>query len=546
MAKRRAEITFLAFFLIWAERQRWAVPDIHIRACHWLQHRGDLAVLRCFRGFGKSTLLAVYNAWRYHRDPTYRILHQSESDPTAYKTSRDTKQVLMTHPLTRGMLREGEIESWWVKGATDARNASMYAKGILSNVTSARADECQNDDVEVPRNIQTAEAREKLRYRLGEQTHILVPGGRQLYIGTPHTHDSLYDEQERMGADCLTIRMFQHEHRIEAATGTRYELPFVPEMVFSGIGEPAKVLHPGKDYTMQGRVIVFRKAPAALVDFYAGSAWPERFTPAEMQKRRRKTRTINEWDSQYQLHSKPITDTRLDPDRLVPYDVEPMIRKANGETVMMLGNARIVAAAFRWDPASGKLTSDVSAVAVVLQDEDGRRYVHRISRLLGDVAEFDEGGKVITGGQVLGLCALVREFMLPRITIETNGIGKFSPAIVKAALKQQGLTNVGVKEEPAVINKNRRILESLEPLLLSDGQLWAHTSVLDGPLPMQMREWNPAVKEQPDDYLDALAGAVAETPERIASRAGTSKISDTSRADDWRPNAGVHEVLIEH
>lgn len=531
---------------MWAERQRWAVPDIHIRACHWLQHRGDLAVLRCFRGFGKSTLLAVYNAWRYHRDPTYRILHQSESDPTAYKTSRDTKQVLMAHPLTRGMLREGEIESWWVKGATDARNASMYAKGILSNVTSARADECQNDDVEVPRNIQTAEAREKLRYRLGEQTHILVPGGRQLYIGTPHTHDSLYDEQERMGADCLTIRMFQHEHRIEAATGTRYALPFVPEMVFSGIGEPAKVLHPGKDYTMHGRVIVFRKAPAALVDFYAGSAWPERFTPAEMQKRRRKTRTINEWDSQYQLHSKPITDTRLDPDRLVPYDVEPTIRKANGETVMMLGNARIVAAAFRWDPASGKLTSDVSAVAVVLQDEDGRRYVHRISRLLGDVAEFDEGGKVITGGQVLGLCALVREFMLPRITIETNGIGKFSPAIVKAALKQQGLTNVGVKEEPAVINKNRRILESLEPLLLSDGQLWAHTSVLDGPLPMQMREWNPAVKEQPDDYLDALAGAVAETPERIASRAGTSKISNNTRADDWRPNAGVHEVLIEH
>jgi hypothetical protein len=295
------------------------------------------------------------------------------------------------------MLREGEVEQWWVHGATDARNASMYAKGILSNVTSARADECQNDDVEVPRNIQTAEAREKLRYRLGEQTHILVPGGRQLYIGTPHTHDSLYDEQQRMGADCLTIRMFEQEHRIEAATATRYTLPFVPEMVFAGIGEPAKVLHLGKDYTLAGRVITFRKAPAALVDFYAGSAWPQRFTPAEMQKRRRKTRTINEWDSQYQLHSKPISDTRLDPDRLSAYDVEPVIRRANGETLMMLGNARIVAAAFRWDPASGKLTSDVSAVALVLQDEDGRRYLHRVERLLGDLVEFAEDGKTITG-----------------------------------------------------------------------------------------------------------------------------------------------------
>jgi hypothetical protein len=65
-----------------------------------------------------------------------------------------------------------------------------------------------------------------------------------------------------------------------------------------------------------------------------------------------------------------------------------------------------------------------------------------------------------------------------------------------------------------------------------------------------MREWNPAVKEQPDDYLDALAGAVAETPERIGrlgrNGGAASEISDNPRPDDWRPNAGVHEVLIEH
>ena len=55
-------ISFLAFFLMWAERMNWDVPDCHYRACHWLEHRGNLAVLRCFRGFGKSTILGVYNA----------------------------------------------------------------------------------------------------------------------------------------------------------------------------------------------------------------------------------------------------------------------------------------------------------------------------------------------------------------------------------------------------------------------------------------------------------------------------------------------------
>src|SRR5690349_18839452 len=103
MAKR--DISFLAFFLMYAKSRRWKVPDVHVIACNWLEHRGDLAVLRCFRGFGKSTLLGPYNAWRYWKNPHYRVLHQGESDKTAFKTSRDTQNVLRTHPLTRGMFR---------------------------------------------------------------------------------------------------------------------------------------------------------------------------------------------------------------------------------------------------------------------------------------------------------------------------------------------------------------------------------------------------------------------------------------------------------
>jgi hypothetical protein len=196
--------SLLAFFLEWAEIKGWEVPAIHVRACYWLEHSGDLAVLRCFRGFGKSTLLAVYNAWRYYRDQKYRILHQGADDQMAYKTSRDTQHVLRKHPWTQGLLpnRPGPVEQWWVSGSDDERNASMFAKGITSTTTSSRADECQNDDCEVPKNISNPEAREKMRARLSEQVHIMVPGAKQLFVGTPHTHDSLYDEQEKLGADC--------------------------------------------------------------------------------------------------------------------------------------------------------------------------------------------------------------------------------------------------------------------------------------------------------------------------------------------------------
>ena len=539
-ANDRPYISFLAFFLMWADRMRWKVPDIHIQACHWLEHRSDFAVLRCFRGFGKSTVLAVYNAWCYYIDPTYRILHQSESDGTAFKTSRDTQNVIRNHPLTRHLLppNQGKVEQWWVAGHKDYRNASMYAKGILSNVTSARADECQNDDIEVPKNIQTPEAREKLRYRLGEQTHIMVPGARQIYIGTPHTHDSIYDEKERMGADCLTIKMFSHEFRVEHADKAYYELPFIPEYVFSGIGEHSRFLTEGSDYRLTNGGIEFSEAPNKLIDCYSGCAWPERFDHEELQKRRRDTRTINEWDSQYQLHSKPVGEVRLDPDRMIPYEVEPQIRTANGQISMWLGNTQIVGAVAYWDCSLGKITSDASAFSLILTDERGQLYWHLSEGMTGELAVFDEKDRII-GGQVVQVRDLVIKYQIPRVIVETNGPGGFVPNILRQALKGSGC---GVNEEHSSINKNKRILDAFEPPL-SSGFLWAHVSVFDGPVYDQMRSFNPIVTSQPDDYIDSAAGAIRQTPVRIGKIVG--KPSGTTR-EDWRPEVGTFEVTTEY
>lgn len=535
-------ISFVAFFIMWAERMGWDVPDCHYRACHWLEHRGDLAVLRCFRGFGKSTILAVYNAWRYYQNRQYRILHQSEADGTAYKTSRDTQNVLRNHPLTRGMLPDGQgtVEQWWVNGSLDMRNGSMYAKGILSNVTSARADECQNDDVEVPRNIQTPEAREKLRYRLGEQTHILVPGGRKLFIGTPHTHDSLYDEVEAMGADCLTIKLFEKEHRIDEkqATARSYALPFRPEYVFVGIHIGARLLAEGVDYQLTATGITFAEPPGTTVDCYAECAWPERFTPAEMEKRRQETRTVNEWDSQYQLHSKPIGESRLDPERIREYNVQPEIRYANRTASMWLGSQQIVGAVAWWDVATGKAKADASAFSLVLTDARGHLYWHVCQELIGDLAEFDERDK-ITGGQVVQIRDLVIRYQIPQVVVEVNGPGSFAGKLLRQALKGTGC---GVREEFTITNKQKRILDAFEAPL-SSRFLWAHSDVLDGPAYDQMRDFNPAVTNQPDDFIDSGAGAISETPVRIGKLVG--KPTAQGR-EDWQPTDGDHEVAVDY
>lgn len=547
-------VDFLTFFVMWARLQGWAVPLLHVRMCVWLETcQEPERVLMVFRGAAKSTIYAVYKAWRLYRDRSHRSLVWSADGPTAGMLTADVINVLRNHPLTRGMLppRPG-AKRFWVNGARDARNASMRANGVNSNATGARADAVDFDDIEVPGNIETPEARLKLRQRISESTHIAVPGAQKTYIGTPHTHDSIYPERIKGGAAVLKIALFEHSVRFTNTNKrTRYPYPHPvgPDglYVMAGIHTGARMLREGVDYTFKAGHVIFPAPPGVVIDVCSMNSWPERFTREEVEKRRKETRTLNAWDSQYSLEAKPLGEVRLDPERLLLYDCQPVLKRANGQPVLVLGMERIVGAACRWDPSSGKLKSDVSSLSVVLQGETGRRYWHRAEALTGEIAETDETGKVITGGQVMKIVQVVRELNLPRVVVETNGVGAFAPAWLKTAFKQARI-RCGVKEEPQAANKNRRILEAFEGPLNS-GQLWAHVSVADGPAWNQMRDWNPAIADQPDDHLDSGAGAIAETPERIlgivSAEVDKGGIPNTPPADDWRPNGGVHEVILE-
>ena len=543
------EVSFLTFFLIWARLQGWDVPLLHVRICDWLDTcKARVRVLMVFRGAAKSTLMAIWKAYGLYCDRSRRSLIYSADDKLATKLTRDTLNVLRRHPLCAGMLpTKPGAQSFWVNGATDARNPSMEAVGVNSNATGSRADEADFDDIEVPKNIKTPEARLNIRQKIEESTHILVPGWQKTFVGTPHTHDSIYVEQIEGGAAVLKIPLFEHHVRFEDTSRRaryRFDFPLAADglYVIAGIGKPAKILREGSDYLLHGNEVVFAKPPGCVLDLYAGCAWPERFTREEVELKRQETRTLNAWDSQYGLEAKPVAEVRLDPERMTPYEVEPVLRVANNAAALSLGNIQLVGVSARWDPASGKLRSDVSAFAIVYQDAQGRRYLHRAVALTGEVSETSEDGRKIIGGQVMQICDMVQQFHLSRVTIETNGIGGVAAAHLKAALKQRRL-QCGVAEEVAVVNKNRRILEAFEPLLLSGGQLWAHTSVIDGPLWDQMKDWDPATQNQADDFVDVSAGAIADTPERIGKLIGNPIMQPR---DDWHPAAGDVEVTLEY
>lgn len=540
-------VDFLTFFILWAKVQGWKVPLLHVRICMWLDAcRDPVRVLQVFRGAAKSTIYAVYKAWELYRNPQLRALIWAADGPLAKKLTRDTINVLRRHPLCGGMLpSKPGSQMFWVSGALDARNASMTAVGVNQNVTSSRAESVDYDDIEVPKNIKTAEAREQLRLKIQEAIFILVPGGQETYIGTPHTHDSIYTELIDSGAASLKIPLFEAAARYEdTTTRVRYPVPFTPGAdglyVMAGIYKYAKLLQEGPDYKVVGSEIVFAKPPGVVLDIYGHCAWPERFTRDDIAKRRKKCRTLNYWDSQYMLEAKPISEVRLDPARIQAYDCEPRFVMANRQLTMWLGNVQIVGCSLHWDPSAGKVNSDVSAAVLDLQDAAGRHYWHRVLELEGPIAKTNERGDKIIGGQVSDLCELIKEYRVPRVVIETNGVGAYAPDFLKQVLKQRQV-RCGVKDEMAVANKNARILEALEPLLQSQ-MLWAHVSVLEGPLWDQAKDWNPAVKNQPDDLLDAGAGAVIDQPARIGQMVGNVV---PLRDDDWRPSSGVFEAVLE-
>ena len=543
MASR--EVSFLTFFLIWAKLQGWKVPLLHVRICQWLDTcDARVRVLMVFRGAAKSTIYAVWKAYRLYKNRTNRSLIYAADDKLAGKLTRDTLAVLRRHPLCAGMLpRNPGALSFWVNGSTDARNPSMEAVGVNSNATGSRADDADFDDIEVPKNIKTPEARLNLRQKIEESTHILVPGWQKTFVGTPHTHDSIYTEQIEGGAAVLKIPLFEHVRRY-TDTGQRrryrFDFPVADDglYVIAGIYKFSRMLVEGKDYRVEGSEVVFDTPPGEVIDICAGCAWPERFTREEIELKRQETRTLNAWDSQYQLEAKPISEVRLDPARIIPYDCEPVIRVANGEVGMWLGATRIVGATAYWDCSLGKIKSDASAFTLLLTDARGQLYWHVAQGLTGELAEFDANDRIV-GGQVMQVRELVMRFQIPRVVVETNGPGGFVPNILRQALKGTGC---GVGEEFSSANKQKRILDAFEAPL-SSRFLWAHVAVLEGPAWDQMKDFNPELRDQADDYLDSGAGAIAQTPIRIGKIVG--KPTEHSR-EDWRPEAGVHEVSVEY
>ena len=156
-------------------------------------HRG---LLMAFRHSGKSTVVGVFAACVLYHRPQTRILILSAESGLASRMVSHIKNILENHPWCGDILPD--VKKEWgthkitIKRPIGIREPSVICQGVTGNITGMRSDLIICDDVEVPNTCNTQQKRMNLRERLRELDFILSPHGSMIYIGTPHTKDTIY------------------------------------------------------------------------------------------------------------------------------------------------------------------------------------------------------------------------------------------------------------------------------------------------------------------------------------------------------------------
>lgn len=463
------------FLWIWDEIQGLNVPKHHKDICRFLskmfQQDKNQALLMAFRNSGKSTLVGIFCAWVLYQDPNARILIMSADYELAKKMVRNVKRIIERHPLTKH-LKPKQKDQWasdrfTVCRSRELRDPSVLARGIGANITGSRADLIVCDDVEVPKNCDTASKRNDLREKLSELDFVLVPGGLMLYVGTPHTKETIYNTNN----DGFLKNFYA------------FRLP--------------------------------------ILDKNGQSAWPERFPLSKIEAIRKRAGPLK-FLSQMLLIPVSLKEGRLNTNGVIFYNEPLDYHETNTTAVLSIGNYRMVSASAWWDPAFGvNENGDNSVLACVFFDETGRAFLHDIVYLKSkrvDKAVEDQCNQVAD---------LIEEYHLPQIRIETNGIGKFLPELLKKTLQERHII-CAVLPMHSHIPKAVRITESLDARL-ANGSMWFHERIKQTPLMEELASWTPDARQMHDDGLDALAGCLLSEPVRLVRN-----FRNFENKPDWR------------
>jgi hypothetical protein len=191
-------------YLAWQHLNLPNPTPIQYDIADYLQNGSKRIVIEAFRGVGKSWITSAFVCHQLLLNPQRNILVVSASKNRADDFSTFTQRLisempLLTHLKPREDQRHSKV-SFDVAPARASHAPSVKSLGVTSQLTGSRADLIIADDVESANNSQTQLMRDRLGETVKEFDAIIKPEvGRIVFLGTPQTEMSLYNDLEERG-----------------------------------------------------------------------------------------------------------------------------------------------------------------------------------------------------------------------------------------------------------------------------------------------------------------------------------------------------------
>lgn len=175
---------------------------------NYLAYGPQYLMVQAQRSQAKTTIAAAFAVWCLIHNPRFRVLIVSAGGTQAVEISTLIVRIIMTMDVLECMRpdkRAGDrssVEAFDVHHSLKGldKSPSVACVGIEANLQGKRADLLIPDDVESSKNGATAAQRAKLLHLTKDFTSICQKG-RILWLGTPQTNESVYNSLASRGVD---------------------------------------------------------------------------------------------------------------------------------------------------------------------------------------------------------------------------------------------------------------------------------------------------------------------------------------------------------
>jgi hypothetical protein len=212
-------------YVIWRHLNLPSPTPLQYDIAQYIQNAPERAMVQAFRGAGKSWITAAAAIWYIHNKPEANIVVISAAKQRADFFTSFVLRLLNEIPEFAHLRpRPGQrqrADAFDVGPASAKQTPSVVSIGIGGAMTGNRADFLVADDIEISNNSETQTQREKLAERIKEFESILKPGGKILFLGTPQSEDSVYNDIEARGYDLKLWPALYPEQRMQTVYGSR-------------------------------------------------------------------------------------------------------------------------------------------------------------------------------------------------------------------------------------------------------------------------------------------------------------------------------------